>query len=91
MIVFSVQVIYTCANVIDKNHAFCKSNFFTLLIAGFLSPLFGLSNDWLGARVNSVIIMGALATLSLYSAKFVDKTELNKFSYLLASHILINW
>ena len=86
-----MQVIHTCAQVIDRNHAFCKGNLAANFIAGLVSPLFGLMNDWLGIRVHSAIAMFALSTLGLFMTQFEIYSDLSKFWYLLAAHLFINW
>jgi len=91
MILFSVQVIHTCADVIDKDHAFCKNNFLALIIAALVSPIFGTLNDYFGIRVNSIITMAALAILGFFTAKFEHQTSVSKFWYLLVAHVFINW
>ena len=68
IIIFSVQVIHACAQELDKNHTFCKSNLIAVSISAALSPLFGLMNDYLGIRVNSFIGMLALSAVSFFMA-----------------------
>jgi hypothetical protein len=72
MILFSVQVIHTCADVIDKDHTFCKNNFIALVIVGAISPFFGILNDYGGLKLNSSIAMASLAILGIFTAKFED-------------------
>ena len=91
MILFSVQVIHTSADVIDKDHAFSKGNFLALIITSMLSPLFGLSNDYAGIRVNSIIAMATLAVLGFFTSELEDYTSQNKFWYLFVAHTVINW
>ena len=62
---FSVRVITTSGAELDKGQDFCRSNLWALLIAGFMAPIFGITNDLLGIRVNNTIGMFAMCMLSL--------------------------
>ena len=80
-----MQVIHATAEVIDKNHAFCKSNFIAVLIAGAAAPIFGILNDIVGIRINSAIAMFSLAGVGFFMANFEIYTDVQKFWYLLAA------
>ena len=84
-------MIHACAQVLDKDHTFCKYNLIAVAISAVLSPVFGLMNDWVGIRVNSVIGMLALSAVSFFMAQFEIFTNFKKFWFLLAAHIFINW
>ena len=81
---FSVQVIHASEGILDHNHAFCKSNFVAVLIAGVLAPFFGILNDFIGIRVNSVICMFSMAGLSVFMANFEIYSDVTKFWYLIS-------
>lgn len=91
IIIFSVQVIHACAQELDRNHSFCKANLLAVAVSALVSPLFGLCNDYVGIRVNSVIGMLALSAVSFFMAQFEIFTNFKKFWFLMAAHIFINW
>ena len=75
----------------DKNHTFCKANLVAVIVAAIFSPLFGLLNDWVGIRINSVIGMVALAIISLIMGKFEFYKDFSRFWFLIAAHVFMNW
>lgn len=91
IIIFSVQVIHACAQQLDQNNSFCTANLIAVLTAAALSPLFGLSNDWIGIRVNSAICMAALSIISLFMAQFEVQTDVRKLWFMVAIQVFINW
>ena len=54
-ILFTFEFIQTSAQDIEQNEELSRLYFMAILAAGTVSPLFGILNDWLGARVNNVI------------------------------------
>ena len=91
VILFTTKFIHECATIIDKNDQFCLNHLIALLIAGLVSPLFGLLNDWLGIRVNniiSMILLSVIASGTIWIDKFDQKYSL---LYLTVAFLTVSW
>lgn len=89
--VFALQVIYSSAQEIDKDHAFCRGNLYATLAVGLCCPLLGLLNDGCGIRYNSAIALIGLACTGATVSYFDTYSDMNKFWYLLVAHLLLSW
>ena len=91
LVLFSMQVIFSEALVIDAKHTFCKGNLFACLIAAILSPIFGFLFDIMGFRMSSFIACSSLALACFFMNKFTEYSDLRKFAYLLGVHAATCW
>ena len=86
-----MQVIFTEALIIDRDHTFCKGNLVASIVVAILSPIFGFLHDVMAFRMSSVIASACLAAACFFMDDFTTYSSARKFAYILGIHAMISW
>ena len=88
---FTFEFIQSSAQDIEQNEELSRLYFIAILAAGTVSPLFGILNDWLGARVNN-LISRSLPAFAAASTLWIEPFDTKyRLGYLIFAFISMVW